>query len=213
MEAFKDLVGQKFGRLTVVQHAGPEKSHHTWWCSCECGTERRVWGSDLKSGKTRSCGCFNRERTTTHGMTASAIYSVWHAMKGRCLNKNAKEYRYYGGRGITVCARWLNFVSFFQDMGHPPDGLTLERIDNNANYSPEIFRWATRKEQARNRRDNHFLTLGSTTLCLEDWAIRQNLNLGTLRDRLQRGWPPTQALLQPAQRYGKSDGNQESLPL
>lgn len=151
-----DLSGQKFGRLTVLSRAGIQKTHALWECQCECGNKSIATTSNLKKGSTTSCGCYDKERRIKHGNAKAELYvreyQIWKGMNKRCHNPTTEAFKYYGGRGISICKRWEKYESFISDMGACPPGLTLERKNVNGNYEPDNCKWATRQEQTDNRR-------------------------------------------------------------
>ena len=162
MLTFKDISGQRFGRLVALepQIATHVRGNMRWLCQCDCGNQKIVYGHLLAAGTTRSCRCLQAEarlqRFTTHGHTRAGkptrTFRSWEAMLKRCFNRNSEHWPGYGGRGITVCERWLSFVNFLADMGERPPGKTLDRKDNDGNYEKSNCRWATPLEQASNRR-------------------------------------------------------------
>lgn len=158
MVAFIDITGQNFSRWIVVKRNKSVNKNTMWECLCSCGVIRSVNGSDLKSGKSKSCGCYNLEeiikRETTHGMTGTPIYKTWREMHTRCYNKNRKSYIDYGGRDINICERWLKFENFYADMGEKPKGMSIDRKNNDGNYEPSNCRWATKQQQINNRRSS-----------------------------------------------------------
>lgn len=201
MKSFKDLTGQKFGRLFVIGRANNKSGKPHWLCKCDCGNEVVVEGYNLKTGHTRSCGCLQKEtnikRLTTHDLSKSRIYRTWRAIKNRCFNKNLKEYKNYGGRGIIVCAEWLNDFQAFYDwsiMNGYTDELTIDRIDNDGNYEPLNCRWTTRKEQANNRRMCRIFTYNGVTKNYKQWCDFLNINYKTFHTRISRGWEIEKAL-------------------
>lgn len=207
MSRFEDLSGRRFGRL-VVASRGPNSASGCvrWSCRCDCGRDTIVWARSLKSGDTTSCGCFHREglrqRSVTHGHAQggdrSIEYRIYKGMRGRCLNARIAAYPDYGGRGIKICRAWLeSFQNFLNDMGRCPPGHTLERIANDGDYEPSNCRWATRKEQARNRRSSHILTVDGVSLPLVAWAERLGLHHTTILYRLRAGWSERDSVLTP----------------
>jgi len=157
-KSFENLAGCVFGRLTVVSEAMCKNNNVYWNCICKCGNTHQVTGSNLRSGDVTSCGCYRNEVVgswaKTHGMSKDLAYSPWKAMKKRCSNPNDSRYAYYGGRGIKVCKEWQDsFVAFYNQIGpRPTPEHTLDRINPDGNYEPGNVRWATRKEQANNKR-------------------------------------------------------------
>lgn len=194
-----DLVGQRFGRLIVLERVDNDQHRKTrLLCLCNCGTEVVVRSSSLKNGDTRSCGCLRKETLTKHGHTVGGIlsktYTIWMGMLQRCFNSKSRYYYCYGKRGITVCKRWKKFENFLKDMGETPIYLQLDRIKNDKNYCKSNCRWVTRKEQQRNKRTNHLISYNNKQQCLSAWAEETGICAGTLLKRIKLGWSTKRVL-------------------
>lgn len=186
-----ELEGQRFGKLLVVEAVhNTEKRWWYWKCVCDCGGKSVVRGSALKNGNTTSCGCHKKSvlgiSTTKHAMWGTRTYRIWKGMNTRCHNPNTPAYKNYGGRGITVCDRWRVFSNFLSDMGECPDGLTLDRINTNGNYTQKNCRWATYKQQGRNMRCNRIFSWRGSTRCLSEWAEIFKVDASTLLKQTHR---------------------------
>lgn len=201
---FKDLTGQRFGRLRAVAFDGTRHGKTWWLCVCDCGSEKVVAYGHLTFALVRSCGCLRKENAratmTTHGGAGARWYSIWCGMMGRCHNPNSARFHRYGGRGITVCDRWYDPSAFYEDMGDPPAQMSLERIDNDVGYSPENCRWAGVKEQNNNRKDTRRITFNGETMSATAWGERLGITKATMYWRL-RAWPLERALTEPARRW------------
>lgn len=206
-----DLTGQKFGRLTVVERAEDMSPGNVRWsCVCDCGNKTVAQSASLRSGRHLSCGCIQRESATRHGKEGSKEYLAWAAMKQRCLNPDNKSFRIYGGRGITVCDSWLLFENFYADMGDAPEGMSLDRIDNDRGYSPENCRWATVKVQSNNRRTSRVIEYMGASKTLTQWASEFGLSPISLTSRLKLGWDIHTALTKPIDRRKATRKKQSS---
>lgn len=193
----KDLSNLVFGSLIVLRVAGCNKSNKVVYeCKCICGNLCYIVGSYLNNGDTKSCGCLykksNKIKNIKHGMTDTPEYRALALMKNRCYNKKDKRYPQYGGRGIEVCSRWLEkecgFTNFYEDMGKKPHGrYSIDRINNDGNYSPENCRWATNDEQSRNTSRNCNITYNDKTMCLTDWARELGISQPYLSTLISKG--------------------------
>ena len=190
-----DITGKQFGRLTVISRVENNKFGQVMWdCVCTCGKRTTVSGGHLKIGQTKSCGCLQKELLSKakkiHGQTGNKTYKSWSGMRERCYNPNNKIYKYYGGRGITICKRWDKFENFYSDMGDRPERMSIERTNNNKGYSPDNCKWATQKEQVRNTRSNQLIRYHGKTQCMSAWAEELGIAYKTLWARLQKYSPP-----------------------
>lgn len=196
-----DRTGETYGRLTVLEHVpnapGAKDTNARWLCRCECGTVKVVYGQDLKKGKVVSCGCWNQEKRTKHGMSRTHVYGVWSVMRDRCNNPKNPSYHNYGGRGISVCERWDSFANFLADMGERPDGFEIDRRNNDGNYEPSNCHWISRQKNLNNTRDNRLLEFQGEVHALSEWAQLKGMLWDTLRSRLRYGWTIERALTEP----------------
>jgi predicted DNA-binding protein YlxM (UPF0122 family) len=204
MRELSNQVGLKYNMLTVLDTFRNENNTLYANCICECGEKSTVRVTALRTGNTKSCGCLqkiNHKPHKTHGYTKTPIYQCWRSMIGRCNNKNDKGYKNYGGRGIKVCERWNNFENFLEDMGEKPDGLSIDRIDNDGNYEPNNCRWATDKEQMRNRRNTTNIPFNGDQISLVEVAETKGMSKQALRKRINRGWNIKEAIEKPQREY------------
>ena len=190
MSKIQDLTGQKFGRLTVLKFDEIKNKHYFWICKCDCGKICSVESSQLKSGKTKSCGCYKIDIIKKHYKTNTRLYTIWRGIKKRCLNKNLKGFYRYGGRGISVCKEWeKDFISFYNwaiQNGYK-DNLTIDRINNDGNYEPNNCRWVTMEEQSQNTCKVINLTYNFHTYSISKWARLLGISRHTLYARYKRG--------------------------
>lgn len=204
MGKIKDLTGMVYGRLTVISFSHRSSCNQYYWdCLCICGNKTKVVAGNINNGHTKSCGCLSiekaSERAITHNQSKSLEHKSWRRMKTRCLNVNTPGFKNWGGRGITICDRWLNsFENFFADMGIAPSSKhSLDRIDNNGNYEPGNCRWATIIEQANNRRTNNMIEYNGETKSLSMWCVELSIKYERTRIRISKGWSAENAFTTP----------------
>lgn len=189
MPTIMNLIGNKYGDLTVIQKSDKKNKNRetSWICICNCGNITTVIGSNLKNGTTKSCGCLHKK----HGMARTRIYKIWINMKSRCYNTNTKSYKDYGKRGIRICEEWKNnFINFYEwavKNGYKED-LSIDRIDVDKNYCPDNCRWVDKKVQANNMTRNHYIELNGKRYTLQQWSEITGIKSSTIRERLKRGW-------------------------
>jgi len=193
---FKDLSGQRFGRLAVIERAGNIGEHPVkWLCKCDCGNEKAIDGNSLRMGKTKSCGCFLsetvRKRKMVHGFYGERLYNIWQHMKDRCYYPRNDNYKNYGGRGISVCDEWKENYSAFKEWalnnGYS-DSLTIDRKNNDGNYEPGNCRWATIDTQSNNKQNTVYITINGETHNLKEWSELSNIPRIIIYGRFKRGW-------------------------
>lgn len=209
--AREDITGQKFGRLVAIRRV-PDREHASrdlrayWLCRCDCGAEKEIPRHYLHAAGSgvRSCGC-SKFNAKAHGHARSRAsggpspeYRVWRSMLNRCTNPKAVDWARYGGRGVTVCARWAqSFDAFLEDMGPRPAGSSIDRINNDGNYEPGNCRWSTPLEQGQNRRTSRLVTYDGLTLTATEWSRRLGGHLQIVHSRLDAGWSIADAVTRP----------------
>lgn len=191
---YKEISGQKFNFLTAISVAGRKSSNGCvyWLCQCDCGRFVEVLSSRLRSGETKSCGCWHKKESRrrmakmnlTHGKSGTRLHRIWNSMKTRCLNENSKSYRFYGGRGIGICKEWVeSFMSFYEwavSNGYSDD-LTIDRIDPLKDYCPQNCQWISIQEQQKNRRDSKKYKISGKEYCRAEAAILIGCKYSELR--------------------------------
>lgn len=207
MDKINDLTGQKFGRLEVLEYSRANNGA-VWKCKCDCGNIVEVKATSLRSGHSKSCGCYNRDRYTKHGMSRTYLYRRYNSIKRRCSGKDEEHNAYYSEKGIMMCDEWKNSFQAFYDWamsnGYKPE-LSIDRIDGSKGYSPENCRWVDMKTQANNRSTNHKITFNGRTLGMKQWAEELGIPRTTLYNRLKRGWSVEKTLTTPIGGMGHND--------
>jgi len=196
-----DHTGKRYGRLTAIRRDFDNLKNGTYWiCRCKCGKEKSVPSQNLVRGMAKSCGCLQREAAakaqTKHGCSAAstAEYKSWMSMRTRCENASSINYKDYGGRGISICERWKSFENFIADMGKKPGPkYEIDRKDNEGDYCPENCRWATRRENSRNKRNNRLVEFDGDVQPLIVWCEKFKIPYHRALGRLNRGWTPEEA--------------------
>lgn len=201
MAAIQYTEGQVVGSLTFVRETEARNKMRRAIFRCRCSIEFEAFISLVKNEHTRSCGCFKRlmakNLKRSHGYAGTPVYLVWWSMLRRCENPACKSFSDYGARGITVCDRWHTLGNFIEDMGEPPRGLTLDRIDNSKGYYKENCRWATAEEQNNNTRSNKIIEWRNQRLSVSQWSREIGIPRSTIHSRMHRGWSIADALSRP----------------
>lgn len=203
-------IGKKYGKITIIAFDCKVGNSKKYFGKCECGNIKSYYTSNFVTGQAKSCGCLQREiniaRSTTHGKSSSRIYGIYRNMKTRCLNKNSPRYKDYGGRGITICDEWMDdFMSFYNwsvDSGYKED-LTIDRINNNGNYSPSNCRWATDTEQIRNRSNTWLIEINGETKTAQEWCLQNGVSYKLAHNRKTKGWSDVDCVT--IKKYGKRE--------
>ena len=197
-----DITGQTFGRMVAKYVAKTDaRGRQFWWCECSCGEGKVIRGVDLRNGKTKSCGCLRNDRVRaargTHLDSGTRLYRIWRAMRRRCSDKNQLSYTWYGGKGIIVCDEWdsyENFKSWAIAKGYE-ENLSIDRIDNDGDYTPDNCRWATNLTQGNNTTRNKKITFNGETLNISQWSRKLGGKGSLVANRIKLlGWSPDEAV-------------------
>lgn len=184
----RNIIGEKFGKLTVLEYVYTKKTVRYYLCQCECGNICIKPSYRLIGNRVKSCGCLYRK---SYGISQdNKLYNIWNHTKQKCLYKNNASYKYFGAIGIKLCKEWHDFKNFYDwaiSNGYK-SGLTLDRININKDYEPKNCKWVTIKERHNNRKDNNYVTYNGITLTLSQWAEKLGLSYFTLKQRLSYGW-------------------------
>ena len=206
MGKFVDLTGKKINRLKVLFlcREKNKNGNKIWAAHCQCGRITFGLSSNITSGHKKSCGCLHKDTIRKDNLVKNhPLYFTWEGMRSRCKNPRAKNFKHYGGRGIKICKRWDIFKNFAKDMGEKPSRKhSIERIDNDGDYSPENCRWATQKEQTNNTRRS-LIEIDSKKMSAKQWCQKYNINYGTYNNRVYRGWSKVEALQRPVGKQGR----------
>ena len=207
--------GMRFGSIVATgayRHDDAPLSHRAWEWMCDCGNKVYRQLQNVCRSPNGSCGCKTkqniRDARTIHGDSLRDVpgfptFIAWQSMLWRCNNKRRKDYPSYGGRGISVCERWMSYANFLNDMGYKPKGFSLDRIDVDGGYSAANCRWATATTQSNNKRNNHRVSYEGRTLTLTEWARESCIEKSTLRRRIVTGWSPARALTEPVHEWNR----------
>jgi hypothetical protein len=204
-----DITGRRFGKLTVIKISDKRNSSNDilWECQCDCGKYKLIISGSLRHGMTASCGCLQGH--PTHGDWNKRIRIIWINMMRRCYKTTDKQYMDYGGRGIRVCQAWKNY-SKFKDWAYSngyKDDLTIERIKVNKGYNPNNCKWATRTEQANNRRSNRLLSVNGEVKTIADWGRISGIKPSVISSRVIMGWSANDAIFKPINKKGDKNVN------